>query len=286
MHPPGWYPDPHVPGQLRWWDGGAWTADVVVRTPPGDAPGAYVGIDPFAHQGRAAGAGSGIGSPAGPWALPPTPSATVTGRGPGRVIAVVVVVVLLIGLLAAGGLVALGRSASSASSATSAKAPRSHPGGPTELEKRALAAGVPVLGAEGSATHTHTLVVITVDGRETNVPAFVGIDNADDQIAAVHTHDTSGVVHVESPTVGDTYTIGQFLILAGVGDDQVLCTTFANGPCQVDFVVAAPTEAQREAFKNYGTMPDSPPVTADGRNTRLAQGAVIEIRLTRTARPA
>lgn len=26
---PGWYPDPHAPGSLRWWDGRAWTSSVV-----------------------------------------------------------------------------------------------------------------------------------------------------------------------------------------------------------------------------------------------------------------
>ncbi|MGL5857098.1 MAG: RDD family protein [Angustibacter sp.] len=34
----GWYPDPHVPGQMRWWDGAVWTADTYERTdaaPPG-----------------------------------------------------------------------------------------------------------------------------------------------------------------------------------------------------------------------------------------------------------
>jgi len=34
--PPGWYQDPNQPGQLRWWDGGAWGADVRPQVPPKD----------------------------------------------------------------------------------------------------------------------------------------------------------------------------------------------------------------------------------------------------------
>ena len=30
--PPGWYPDPQVPHQLRYWDGAAWTAHVAPRS--------------------------------------------------------------------------------------------------------------------------------------------------------------------------------------------------------------------------------------------------------------
>ncbi len=33
---PGWYPDPQLPNQMRWWDGTAWTSDVYERAePPG-----------------------------------------------------------------------------------------------------------------------------------------------------------------------------------------------------------------------------------------------------------
>jgi uncharacterized RDD family membrane protein YckC len=34
---PGWYPDPHVPQQMRWWDGQAWTEDTYERTLPLDS---------------------------------------------------------------------------------------------------------------------------------------------------------------------------------------------------------------------------------------------------------
>jgi hypothetical protein len=37
MTPPGWYPDPGLPGQLRYWTGTAWSADVqAAPAPPGE----------------------------------------------------------------------------------------------------------------------------------------------------------------------------------------------------------------------------------------------------------
>lgn len=32
--PPGWYTDPQVPSQMRWWDGSGWTSDVYERVEP------------------------------------------------------------------------------------------------------------------------------------------------------------------------------------------------------------------------------------------------------------
>ena len=53
-----------------------------------------------------------------------------------------------------------------------------------------------------------------VDGRRVPVPALIGIDPAV-EFAPLHVHDTSGVIHVESPTVRG-YTLGQFFAVWGV----------------------------------------------------------------------
>ena len=97
------------------------------------------------------------------------------------------------------------------------------------MATRAAAADIPLLGAEGSATHTHTLLHIEVDGKNVTIPAGIGIDSSTNRIAAVHTHASTGVLHVESPDLGDTYRLAQFLTLWGVGSDQAsICQHLAG----------------------------------------------------------
>ncbi|HEU4425862.1 MAG TPA: hypothetical protein VFR67_25265, partial [Pilimelia sp.] len=83
------------------------------------------------------------------------------------------------------------------------------------LAGRLRAIGVPPLSPyEGTAVHIHQHLDIFVDGRRVPVPALIGIDPVVG-FAPLHVHDTSGVIHVESPTVRG-YTLGQFFAVWGV----------------------------------------------------------------------
>jgi len=84
-----------------------------------------------------------------------------------------------------------------------------------DLAARLRAIGLPPLSAAGgTAVHIHQHLDIYVDGRPIPVPALIGIDPAVG-FAPLHVHDTSGVIHVESPTVRG-YTLGQFFAVWGV----------------------------------------------------------------------
>lgn len=63
------------------------------------------------------------------------------------------------------------------------------------------------LSAEGTVLHVHQHLDLYVAGRKVALPPGVGIyDNS--WITEVHVHDTSGVIHVESPTQR-TFVLGQ-----------------------------------------------------------------------------
>jgi hypothetical protein len=88
-----------------------------------------------------------------------------------------------------------------------------------DLAARLRAIGLPPLAAmEGTAVHIHQHLDIDVDGRPVPVPALIGIDPSVG-FAPLHVHDTSGVIHVESPTVR-SYTLGQFFAVWGVRFDR------------------------------------------------------------------
>ena len=82
---------------------------------------------------------------------------------------------------------------------------------PARLEK----IGVPFSNMEGTAFHIHPNLQVVVAGEQVEVPTDIGISYAEQAMAALHTHDTAGTVHVESPVVRD-YTLGQFFDTWGV----------------------------------------------------------------------
>ena len=110
---------------------------------------------------------------------------------------------------------------------------------PSDPSARAKAAGLTMLSSEGTAEHIHSHLTVTVRGKAVRVPALIGIDEQAASISPLHTHDESGIVHVESPvkqpfTLGQVFTewdvalapgrIGSYS--AGSGDTV---TTFVNG---------------------------------------------------------
>jgi hypothetical protein len=79
---------------------------------------------------------------------------------------------------------------------------------PADTSARVRAAGLPMLGAEGTVEHIHAHLDVIVDGQPVVVPAELGIDESAGQISPLHTHDTTGVLHIESPVQAD-FTLGQ-----------------------------------------------------------------------------
>ncbi|MFG2949304.1 hypothetical protein [Streptomyces adustus] len=90
---------------------------------------------------------------------------------------------------------------------------------PTDPAARVRAAGLPMLGEEGNVLHFHTHLDVLADGKPVVVPADIGIDLQTDQISPLHSHDTDGVIHVESPVKAD-FSLGQFMTEWGVALTQ------------------------------------------------------------------
>lgn len=68
---------------------------------------------------------------------------------------------------------------------------------------------------EGSALHIHEHLDVYVDGHKVTVPALIGIDDQAGFLTELHTHDPSGIMHVESPVLR-SFTLGQFFCEWGV----------------------------------------------------------------------
>jgi hypothetical protein len=73
----------------------------------------------------------------------------------------------------------------------------------------AQSAGLRTATAEGTVVHYHAHLDILVNGRPVTVPGNLGIDTTQSQLAEVHTHDATGVIHIEAPDKGHRYVLGQ-----------------------------------------------------------------------------
>ena len=91
--------------------------------------------------------------------------------------------------------------------------------GQAGLLERVKAIGIPFAATEQLVFHHHDLVNVYVNGHKVTIPVGVGIGTNDGQTisfyASMHTHDTSGIVHIESPTERK-FTLGDFFDVWGV----------------------------------------------------------------------
>jgi hypothetical protein len=94
---------------------------------------------------------------------------------------------------------------------TSATGSDSPPPWPAPSDARAAVgqAGLPMLAAEGTVQHIHAHLDVYVDGHPVSVPADIGIDTSRGTISPLHTHDDTGVIHIESPAQA-TFSLAQF----------------------------------------------------------------------------
>lgn len=69
--------------------------------------------------------------------------------------------------------------------------------------------GVKCEPAEGSVFHIHAHLDLFVDSKSVGIPAGIGI-KPNECLYWLHTHNTSGVIHIESPEQ-KTFTLGQFI---------------------------------------------------------------------------
>jgi hypothetical protein len=78
--------------------------------------------------------------------------------------------------------------------------------------------GIATLPQEALQVHTHSHLDIYDNGKHVTVPRYVGFDIRGNKffgLTPLHTHDTSGVIHKESPSAYD-YDLGQFMGIWGV----------------------------------------------------------------------
>jgi len=62
--------------------------------------------------------------------------------------------------------------------------------------------------------HIHTHVSIYINGKQARIPTQVGIPTSGSCLYWLHTHDASGVIHIEAPA-GRNFTLGTFLDIWG-----------------------------------------------------------------------
>jgi hypothetical protein len=118
-------------------------------------------------------------------------------------------------------------SAGSAGSATAGIRATKPPWPPeyAHLQQRLKALNLPPVGNE--SYHIHALLHVYVNGKPITVPANIGLYRAKGIFSSIHTHDTSGRIHVEAAR-RYPFTLGDFFIVWGVRFSSTQLGAYTN----------------------------------------------------------
>lgn len=136
---------------------------------------------------------------------------------------------------------------------------------------RITEAGLPQLKAEANVVHFHSHLDVFDNGESVEVPANIGIDFVRQRISPLHTHQNSGIMHVEAADDTDV-TLGQFVTEWGVriegdciGDvcapDPI--ALYVNGVKQTGVPTEFVIKPNLEIALVLGTPPEKIPSTYD-----------------------
>jgi hypothetical protein len=137
-----------------------------------------------------------------------------------------------------------------------------------DLRQRLQVLGLPASPSMSANLHNHDLLQIFVHGKPVTVPASIGINQTAGFLTSLHTHDDSGIIHVESPTVED-FTLGQFFDVWGVrlsptcigglcnsGDNQL--RGYVDGKPWTGNPRDIPLKQHEDIVLTYGTPQEEP----------------------------
>ena len=74
--------------------------------------------------------------------------------------------------------------------------------------------------------HNHTKLIIKIQNETRSIPAGIGII-PNDCIFWLHTHDDSGIIHIESP-IKTAFSLDQFLKVWNIFDNSSFIKNFSN----------------------------------------------------------
>ena len=94
------------------------------------------------------------------------------------------------------------------------------------LQQRLKALNLPPVGNE--SYHIHALLHVYVNGKPVTVPANIGLYRAKGIVSPVHTHDPSGVIHMEASRPYP-FTLGDFFTVWGVRFSATQLGAYTNG---------------------------------------------------------